>query len=336
MDEYKELWRSAVKVDLGHPETLVPGACILVGIVKTLKAIATKGGKMAFTTIADYNGEIEMTFFPKAWENCQDKIAEDEIAVVRGKIEYQEDKDRHSFIAEECVAPEDVEALLEKEESLARQMDEYRAVWKGEVKLNIARPETADSQDEYVLVGLIKDLRPFQTKNGNDMAYATLVDYNGEIGVTIFPKTWTELQDKLEENGMAALRGKIKKDNYKNRYAFYPDTMLSLKRLKSKYDKMPPVDEAPPSAAPLDANNGGNNHAVHIMLRQEALEKDEDIYPLRDYLTENSGSCAVFIHIPVGGGERIIRTATGIGAFSEGESPGGLDKCAAVARVWRE
>jgi DNA polymerase-3 subunit alpha len=334
MDEYKELWRSAVKVDLGHPETLVPGACILVGIVKTVKAITTKSGKMAFTTIADYNGEIEMTFFPKAWEKCQNWIEEDRIAVVRGKIEYQEDKDRHSFIADECVDLADAEVLIEKEEALARQMDEYRAVWKGEVKLNIARPETADSQDEYVLVGLIKDLRPFQTKNGNDMAYATLVDYNGEIGVTIFPKTWSELQDKLEENNMAVLRGKIKKDNYKNRYAFYPDTMLSLKRLKSKYDKMPvpPEGEAPSAAGPSPVND----QAFHIRLNTAAVERDESLYPLRDYLDENSGPCAVFIHVPVGSGEKIIRTITGIGAVSESGSPGALGSCAGVAEVWRE
>jgi DNA polymerase-3 subunit alpha len=359
MDEYRELWRRAVKADLGRIETLIPGSCMLVGMVKTVKTIPTKNGKMTFASLADYNGEIEMTFFPRAWEKCQDTIREDEIAVVRGKIDYQEDKDRYSFIAEESVAPADAEALLEKEEALARQMDEYRAVWNGEVRLNISRPETADSGEEYLLIGILKSLRPFSTQKGNDMATATLADYNGEIGLTIFPKAWGELQGKLEENAMTALRGKIKKDTYKNRYAFYPDSVLSLKRLKSKYDKMPPApqgrDALEGRGAPeergvpeeRDAPGGGDgsgerddagrkSQSVHIRLLREALDRDEGIYPLRDYLAENPGSCTVFIHVPVSSGEKIIRTVTGIGTVVERDSLGELSGCAGVARVWRE
>jgi DNA polymerase-3 subunit alpha len=330
MDEYKELWRKLVKIDLGKPETLVSGSAVLVGVVRTVKAIPTKSGKMAFTTLADYNGEIEMTFFPRAWENCQDKIREDEIAVVKGKIEYQEDRDRRGFIAEEYIDLAGADDLFEQENVLSRQMDEYRAAWKAEVQLNLSRPETADPQEEYLLIGILKDIRSFQTQKGQEMASAVLADYNGEIGVTFFPKSWAELRDKLEENTMAALRGKVKMDSFKNRHVFYPDSLLSLKRLKSKYDKMPPGGQeraaAPPSAA----------KAVHIRMRQEAFDQDESIYPLRDYLTGNPGPCAVFIHVPVDGGERIVRTVTGIGTVSESEPLAALGNCAGVAEVWRE
>ncbi|MDR2435338.1 MAG: DNA polymerase III subunit alpha [Treponema sp.] len=343
MDEYKELWRQAVKADLGKPETLIPGSAMLVGIVKTLKTIPTKNGKMTFATLADYNGEIEMTFFPRAWEACRDKIREGEIAVVRGKIEYQKDKDHYGFIVEDCAVPDDAEALLEKENALARQMDEYRAVWKGEVTLNLSRPETAAPQEEYLLIGILKDLRTFKTQKGDEMACAALADYNGEIEITIFPKVWTELQDKLEESAMTALRGKIKKDTYKNRHVFYPDTKLSLKRLKSKYDKMSPeeqeraaanaqavADKVPPAAP----SSGANARAVHIRMRREAFERDEGIYPLRDYLAGNPGPCKVFIHVPVNGGESVVRVAGGIGAVAESGSA--LNSCAGVAEVWRE
>ncbi|GHV94851.1 DNA-directed DNA polymerase [Spirochaetia bacterium] len=360
MDEYRELWQRAVKADLSQPENLIPGACILVGMVKSVKVIPTKSGKMAFTTLADYNGEIEMTFFPKAWEICQDKIEEDQVAIVRGKIEYQEDKDRHSFVAEECVAPADAETLLAKEEALTRQMDEYRAVWKGEVELNISHPEKTDPKEEYLLVGILKDLRPFQTQKGNDMAYASLADYNGEIGVTIFPKAWTELQDKLEENSITALRGKIKKDSFKNRYAFYPDTMLSIKRLKSKYDKLVAAGNGPnienerqfdDNVSQVDnepqpdnvsgsgaASNGAadSGRGIHIKLRQEAASRDENLFPLRDYLAGNPGDYPVYIHMQVGGGEKVIRTVTGIGVASTGESLAILKSCDVVAEAWRE
>ena len=342
MDEYKELWKRTVKVDLGKPENLVPGRAVLVGIIKTIKVVATKSGKMAFAALADYNGEIEATFFARVWDLCQERISEDEVAVIKGKIEYQESKDRHSFLVEECVAPADVEILLAKEEVVARRLDEYRAVWKGEVKLNIACPEKADPKEEYMLIGLLKDLRPFHTQKGNDMASATLTDYNGEIGITFFPRAWSELQDKVEDDTMIALRGKVKNDSFKNRYIFYPDSVLNIKRLKGKYDKTSPVQpeaDAPEGRNIQEEQNavaGGAVPAVHIRLRREALERDEDIYPLRDYLTENPGSWTVFIHVPLGGGEKVIRTATGIGGVFEGTSLDALNGCAGVAEVWRE
>ena len=142
---------------------------------------------------------------------------------------------------------------------------------------------------------------------------------------------------------MAALRGKIKKDAYKGRHVFYPDSMLSLKRLKSKYDKMSPEEQeraaagkTPPAANASAAvsSSGVNPRAVHIRMRQEAFERDEGIYPLRDYLAGNPGPCTVFIHIPVSGGEKIVRAVTGIGAVSERGAV--LDNCAGVAEVWRE
>jgi DNA polymerase-3 subunit alpha len=333
MDEYRELWQRAVKVDLGKTETLVPGSCILVGIIKSVKVINTRGGKMAFTTLADFNGEIEMTFFPRAWEQCQENIEEDKVAIVRGKIDYQEDKDRHGFIGEECIGPADAGVLLDREEAMKSQLDEYRAAWEAEVKLNLSHPEKAESGEEYLLIGILKDLRPFQTQKGNDMASATLVDYNGEIGVTIFPKAWTEMQDKLEENALTALRGKIKKDNYKNRYAFYPDTILSLKRLKSKYKD---TESAPSSGSDEITPNAASSGAVHIRLEAGTADRDENLYPLRNYLVENPGPCPLYIHLALQDGEKVIRTTTGIGAAAETEALRTLKNCGGVGEVWSE
>jgi len=104
MDEYREIWQKAVKADLGRPESLKTGSCILVGIIKSVKTITTgKGNKMTFATLADYNGEIEMTFFARAWEKCQSRVEAGKVAMLRGKIEYQQDRDRRGFIVEDWV-----------------------------------------------------------------------------------------------------------------------------------------------------------------------------------------------------------------------------------------
>ena len=191
MDEYKEIWQKAVKVDLGEIDNLKTGPCILVGIIKNIRPIVTsKGGKMAFASLADYNGEIDLVFFTAAWEKYQNEIEADKILILKGKIDYQKDKDKYSFI---------VDSILKKE------------------------------------------------------------DVDNEI----------------------------------------------------------PVDE------------------IHLRLNKAAADSDDNLFPLRDYLAENSGSCSMFIHVPVTNGEKTIRIHSGI------NFPGNINlieelknnKC--VAEVWR-
>ncbi|MDR0553834.1 MAG: DNA polymerase III subunit alpha [Treponema sp.] len=331
MDEYKELWQKTVKADLGRLETIIPGTYILVGLVKSIKTITTgKGGKMAFATLADYNGDIEMTFFPKVWEICQDKIAEDQVAVIKGKIEYQADKDRYTFLADSCVEPGEAATLAEQEEALSVQMEEYRDVWEQEVTLNLARPDEADPKEEYLLIGILKDLRPFHTQKGSDMAYATLADYRGDMGVTFFPKVWDDLKDKLTENTITALKGKIKKDSFKNRMVFYPDTMPSLKRLKSKAAKSL-TKSVPAADKPVDKPA---YQEIHIRLNEQAAKREEALYLLRDYLEGNSGSCAVYIHVPAQTGETVIRAAPQLNAAADAACLNALTLCEGVANAW--
>ncbi|HEY8278607.1 MAG TPA: DNA polymerase III subunit alpha, partial [Bdellovibrionota bacterium] len=58
------------------------------GIITAAKEITTKkGDKMAFATLEDYDGKIEVVCFPKAFERCRDSIRAGNVVVVRGQIE---------------------------------------------------------------------------------------------------------------------------------------------------------------------------------------------------------------------------------------------------------
>jgi DNA polymerase-3 subunit alpha len=366
MDDYKELWQRLVKIDLGRPESFAPGRYMLMGIIKTIRThITSKGGKMAFVSLADYRGEIDATFFSGPWEKCQDKITAGRVAILQGRLEYQPDKDRHSFLAEECFSPEEAEAAMEREAAFFTQMDAYRNVWEGEARVNLSRPEGADPKEEYTFIGILKDLRPFQTQKGNDMAYASLSDYNGEIGVTIFPKPWSELKDKLRDGAPAALRGKIKQDSFKNKFVFYPETMLNLDRLSNKYKNSgtsaagngaviedaavcaapgPAMAAAPPqedgqNTAPSRTFSAAPCREVHIQLSADAAEREETLYPLRDLLLSAAGEgaagfCLVFIHVPGPGGETLVRAAPQISVSVDTAGLDTLRRCAGVAEVW--
>ncbi len=63
----------------------------LGGIITASKEITTKkGDRMAFVTLEDYDGKIEVVCFPKAFEKCKDAIRAGNVVVVRGQIEGNE------------------------------------------------------------------------------------------------------------------------------------------------------------------------------------------------------------------------------------------------------
>ncbi|HRU27555.1 MAG TPA: hypothetical protein P5082_01185, partial [Treponema sp.] len=75
---------------------------------------------------------------------------------------------------------------------------------------------------------------------------------------------------------------------------------------------------------------------IHIRLTSDAAEKEENLYPLRDHLFEHSGPCSVFIHIPVPGGESVVRTATQITSAADQWALESIGMLPGVAEVWRE
>jgi DNA polymerase III subunit alpha len=63
----------------------------LGGILTAVKEITTKkGDRMAFLTLEDYGGKIEVVCFPRAFEKCRDSIRTGNVVVVRGQIEGTE------------------------------------------------------------------------------------------------------------------------------------------------------------------------------------------------------------------------------------------------------
>lgn len=61
------------------------------GIITAAKEITTKkGDRMAFVTLEDFGGKIEIVCFPRAYEKCKDSIRAGNVVVVKGQIEGNE------------------------------------------------------------------------------------------------------------------------------------------------------------------------------------------------------------------------------------------------------
>jgi DNA polymerase-3 subunit alpha len=260
------------------------------------------------------------------------------------------EKEYPDFVFEEVPEWDQVERLRIEKELLGfyfsgHPMDNYRAVWEQEVTLDLAHPGEGNNRPQ-TLVGILKSLnRPFINKRGEEMCFGTLTDYNGEINLTFFHESWEQCKDRLVPDRVIALKGKLDRSAAQKgeRAGFIVDEMLNLEYLAEK------ARRRGPKAAPQENENragkgpqAGREKAaepayreVHIRLRQTAAEREEALYPLRDCLAGNPGSCSVFIHVPLPEGETVIRTAqlstaAGVPAIDA------LTQCQGVAQVWCE
>ncbi|MDR1239462.1 MAG: DNA polymerase III subunit alpha [Treponema sp.] len=221
-------------------------------------------------------------------------------------------------------------------------MDAHRDTWKYAADLDLSQAEKAPD-GTYTVVGILKTLRTHRDKKGNEMAFGTLQDYQGEIDLVFFASTWKDCRDKVQPDGIIALRGKIDRagDSRKRgkpglKVSSVPDLDRLAKTAARTAASAPVSVEAaasPPAgytAPPFPAAPG---QAIHIRLNRDAAEAEERLYPLRDYLTGNPGPCSVYIHVPLSNGETVIRTLTRTGPPAFG---GALARCAGVAEVWEE
>ena len=83
----------------------------ILGTITDLKTITTKSSNklMSFAKLQDMQGSIDLTFFPKQWEEFGSKIISGEVYAFRGRVEKKEDREP-SFIVESM---EDIANLKE-------------------------------------------------------------------------------------------------------------------------------------------------------------------------------------------------------------------------------
>ncbi len=129
LEQYEELWKKSITAKttdfMLDPETNLPalkdGERVTAGGLisgKTMKY--TKNNQaMAFLTVEDLLGTVEVIVFPKTYEKCRDFLNEDEKVFVSGRVSVEEDKDA-KLIAENIVLfeslPKELWIQFEKKE----------------------------------------------------------------------------------------------------------------------------------------------------------------------------------------------------------------------------
>ncbi|MCL2210341.1 MAG: DNA polymerase III subunit alpha [Treponema sp.] len=336
MDEYKKIWQEAVTVNLGKRETWKTGNYILVGIIKDVKTIITsKGGKMAFASLSDFNGEIEVTFFSDPWERCQHHINEDRVVILKGKIDYQRDKDKYSFLADSVISRQEAGGAVNEIKDLEEKNKIHRNTWLYMADLKSSFLNQVNSGN-YTVIGYLTSLREIKDKNQNDMAFGALKDFEGEIDLLFFSKVYAEYRHLLKVDEIYAFKGKWDPDdkNRDGKCSFKVTSMADFPMLtKSAAKKAASKEKA--AEPDLVKTVEYKPDEVHIRLNSGASENNEELTELRDYLADNSGRNAIFIHIPLKEEEKIIRAMSGLDIGVNDDIIEGLRKCKSVAEVWR-
>ena len=345
MDEYKEMWEKLVKLNLGSREALeagLSGSSFLIGLIKNLKPIITgRGDKMAFATLEDFTGEIELTFFSSVWEKFSEKIENDKVVILKGKLEFQQIKDKFSFTVDEYLEADNAENIVIEEEKQARRWDKYKNILENSKELGLNFPDLGFpgniKDGNYTVIGLIKNIRTHIDKKGKEMAFGSLKDPRGEIDLVFFARTWENCKELVIPEEILAIKGTIEKA--KDKKSGNPSLIVSslhdmnkLIRAAAKAAKQKPIEK-------VSEVNKNIAKEVHIRLCPWALNNKASLSSLKECLEEIPGSCPVFIHIPIsssigeGQKEKVVRTVSKINADTQG-SLGVLARCKAVADIW--
>lgn len=154
LDEKKDLLSKLTTTDsLGLLELMDEQEVVLGGLVRQTKRISTRNGElMAFVTIEDLSGQVEVVVFPRVFQRAHQFLEDDTVVIVRGRVSWQDDE---------------VKILAEEVSSL----DSYRQV----LYLRISRGELEEEGYDYEarlaeLKGLLRE------HHGNTPVYLYLAD----------------------------------------------------------------------------------------------------------------------------------------------------------------
>lgn len=91
-------------------------------------------------------------------------------------------------------------------------LDKYKKFFET-TNTNIEKLKKMHPNMTSVAYGLVEEVRPIMTKNGDRMAFVRISDYTGTLEVVFFPKTYTEFRDNVLSGICIGVKGKLSERN---------------------------------------------------------------------------------------------------------------------------
>ena len=169
-----------------------------------------------------------------------------------------------------------------------------------------------NSGKSYIALGMLSNLRVIRTKKGQgpEMAFAKLVDYEGEIDCTFFPKIFDVMRSQLEDGSIYAFKGTV--DGSRDTPSFLVDEMEDAKQLENR-----------------------SIEAVHILLNSN-FQNETQISDLKNFLFDERGNCSVYFHIDTGKNPFVIKANDQLRINADQATIDKIKSVSFVKDVWLE
>ncbi|MDR0643919.1 MAG: DNA polymerase III subunit alpha [Treponema sp.] len=113
-------------------------------------------------------------------------------------------------------------------------MDEFKPIWEKYSTLNLSKIAEAGT-GMYTVVGIIREVKQHQTKNG-EIGFSAIADYNGELDLVLFAESWMRHKKLLEVDRVVAIRGKLDNSGTRDKPSLLVDAILNLENPELSQD----------------------------------------------------------------------------------------------------
>ncbi|MEE8441007.1 MAG: OB-fold nucleic acid binding domain-containing protein, partial [Spirochaetia bacterium] len=180
LDAHREQWANTVTLDLSRAASAnTDRVHWVLGLLKGLRVIQTrKGSQMAFGTLEDFNGTIELVFFSDAYEKCREDLIDETVVGMEGKVDTS--RGRVQFVVEQTI-----------------KLDEMPLKDTGEVHIRIV--DRGPSEDDFYHLRAFLFDRPggcsvYLHLNGSADTEEVTVRASDQLTVSSNPDTLNEIQ----------------------------------------------------------------------------------------------------------------------------------------------
>jgi len=135
LDEFRPFWNKCTNLKLDQPGRASPDKdYTIMGMIKAIRTTMTKKGtKMAFATVEDFNGSIDLVLFSKTYEQYSPLLTEDRVLGFNGQVDLS--RSEPSFKVKEIFVPEEMREIqnseihitLEERDFMKDELVDFRA-----------------------------------------------------------------------------------------------------------------------------------------------------------------------------------------------------------------
>ena len=190
-------------------------------------------------------------------------------------------------------------------------LDKYKKIYQKYVTLPMNDLKHATPGRQYVIIGLVKEIRNILTKQNNAMGVVTIETFDGDLPIVFFTKDWAEFKPLIAMDKTMAFTGQIDLRN------------MDSPQLRGK--KVEEID---------DLKTHGSFSQVHIAVEEPFTENQ--LEKLREFMLDHEGGCSVFLHIKGSDKETVVLVNHQIKVKSDFDVPEESELRQFVTDIWKE